>query len=192
MDKVEKITETETRKVSDILLSLEEKIIVLMKSISLNEMNNKLILDRLNKLVSQQITANKENIITPIMVVDKPTPTTPIEMAKTPPKLKRQPVNNQSAEKNKSKIPVAQRITNAQGKDVFMADVEIYDDKNDLIEKIKTNTIGKWQAYLQPGNYIIKISKIINPETKERLEKIQEIKIDAEMKSSQLSSFSLS
>lgn len=44
--------DNEVRKMSDILLSLEEQVKLLVKTISANDLNNKLILDRLNKLVA--------------------------------------------------------------------------------------------------------------------------------------------
>lgn len=188
----------DTRKVSDVLLSLEEKIILLTKTVAANDLNNRLILDRLNKLLG-----NEGNTV-PLKVETKPAepvkvvvpPASMVEVSDEPIKPRKQftmqPIEEVAPVKNKkdksvSKIPVGQRVTDNNGKDLFMADVVITDlDTNEVITKVKTNAVGKWQAYLSVGNYSVHISKIIDPNTLHKIESMQEIEITPQAKSLQL------
>lgn len=190
----------ETRKASDVLVSLEEKIVLLIKTVSANDLNNKLILDRLNKLLIQ----SSKNNITALEVENKPvesnkiiTPLTPIvEVSDKPVKPRKQftmqPIEEVAPVKDKkdksiSKIPVGQRVTDNNGKDLFMADVIITDlDTNEVVTKVKTNAVGKWQAYLSVGKYSVFVSKIVDPNTLHKIESMQEIEITPQAKSLQL------
>lgn len=222
----------DTRKMSDIILSLEDKITVLVKTIAVQEMNNRLILDRLNKLVTQNnvmqqsnttvansqskianteaIITNKQStlassIVSPTQEINKlPQPIQPTEnLAVQFEDFKSKKVTNRSVSKSKetpqvnseniqsvktgNKIPVSQRITDQQGKDLFMADVIITDlDTNEIVSKTKTTAIGKWTAYLPIGNYSVHITKIIDANTLNKIESLQEIEINPTMKSLQL------
>jgi hypothetical protein len=190
----------DTRKVSDVLLSLEEKVLLLIKTVAANDLNNKLILDRLNKLLSQ----GNEGSAVPLKVETKPAepvkvivpPTPMVEVSDEPIKPRKQftmqPIEEFAPAKNKkdksaSKIPVGQRVTDNNGKDLFMADVVITDlDTNEIVTKAKTNAVGKWQAYLSVGNYSVHISKIVDPNTLHKIESMQEIEITPQAKSLQL------
>lgn len=66
------------------------------------------------------------------------------------------------------KIPIIQRILDKNGKSVFMADVEVYDNIGNTIFKGRTNGSGKWMTSLPIGSYNAKISKRENL-TKEKL-----------------------
>ena len=185
---------TEQRKISDIILSLEEKVLTLIKIVAANDLNNKLILDRLNKMLTQStLTA------TPVSPQQEPENKiiqniqTPIEISKAPIATRRTVANAQEeepSEKKKksisntgaSKIPVGQRITDHTGKDLFMADVLITNVETDETSKCKTNAGGKWQAYLPIGKYTVYVSKIIDPTTKNKIECLQEIEITPQMK----------
>lgn len=197
------------RKVSDILLSLEQQIILLIKMISNNDMNNKLVLDRLNKLISlndsnvsggSKSNGSMEVEKSPILPSVEPS----IEINKEPIKSRKrnitqiknsednvsyeQTANHMEKEKSSKtgKIPVGQRVTDHNGKDLFMADVLITNINTGDTHKCKTNAVGKWQAYLEVGKYYVAISKIIDPNTLNKIESLQEIEIKPEMKSLQL------
>jgi hypothetical protein len=60
-------------------------------------------------------------------------------------------------------IAVQQRIAYPDGKNIYMASVDIYNafDKK-LIKQTKTDQVGKWRGSLSPGEYIINISKASN------------------------------
>jgi hypothetical protein len=195
----------ETRKVTDVLLSLEEKIILLIKTISANDMNNKLILDRLNKLVSQgnvsvPTTAETVKVSESSKTITAPNQS-PIELSEEPVKPRKQftfqPIiesantasssSKEKKEKSVSKIPVGQRITDNNGKDLFMADVVVKDlTTGEVAAKLKTNAVGKWQAYLGAGNYSVHVSKITDANTMHKIESLQEIEVNAQAKSLQL------
>jgi type IV secretory pathway protease TraF len=75
------------------------------------------------------------------------------------------------------KIPLMQRVVNDTGKSVFMADVEVFDDKKQSVFKTKTNAVGKWMASLPSGKYSVMLSKR-DPSSKQKLESRQEIIVD--------------
>jgi hypothetical protein len=74
------------------------------------------------------------------------------------------------------KVPVSQRITDSRGKDLFMATISILDSDKNLIDTVKTNATGKWQAHLKPGKYHIHIVKT-DSATKSKIEAMQELNI---------------
>jgi hypothetical protein len=93
-----------------------------------------------------------------------------IQQLQTQPK---QQVSNQSSDK---KVPVIQRITDHTGKDIFMGAVSILNENKEEIYKTKTNAVGKWQAHLNPGKYIVNIVKT-DTATKNKIEATQEINV---------------
>jgi hypothetical protein len=198
---------TNIRKVSDILLSLEEKILTLTKTVAANDMNNKLILGNLNKLLAKSIepvisgkmpsvtadTDNKRETPQPVLLeVNKNPPIVNKRQIITKPEVT--PVSFElptpthvRADEKKSKIPVGQRITDNKGKDLFMADVLVTNlETNEVVNKSKTNAVGKWQTYLPVGKYSVHISKITDSTTLNKIESLQEIEITPQMKSLQL------
>jgi len=74
------------------------------------------------------------------------------------------------------KVPVIQRVSDQTGKDIFMSEILISDENGNEIHKTKTNAVGKWQAMLRPGKYIVKISKT-DTATKKVLQSTQNITI---------------
>jgi small nuclear ribonucleoprotein (snRNP)-like protein len=83
---------------------------------------------------------------------------------------------SQQASNSDKKVPVVQRITDQTGKDLFMAEVSIFNLNKELVLKTKTSAVGKWQAILRPGKYIVNIVKT-DTATKAKLEAQQEITI---------------
>ncbi len=61
------------------------------------------------------------------------------------------------------KMPVQQRIVYPDGKNVCLANVEIFQTNNkgefNLIKKVRTNSAGKWAVALASGKYLVSISK---------------------------------
>lgn len=77
-----------------------------------------------------------------------------------------------------SVIPIMQRIVNASGKSIFLADVEIIDlSSMESVFKTRTNGTGKWMASLPLGNYRVNIKKGESL-TKDKLEATQDIQVD--------------
>lgn len=60
-------------------------------------------------------------------------------------------------------IPVQQRVTYSDGKNIYMAAVSIIDNNGKLYKETKTNQTGKWMAPLPNGEYTVQISKSGTP-----------------------------
>jgi len=186
------IKEKESRNASDILLSLEEKVLALTQLIVVNDMNNKLILDRLNKLLNNTSSSlpKEQTKISNKIISNNPI----VEVNKNPVSTRKQTVTEPVGKKVKEKssikeikIPVVQRITDGKGNDLYLADVVITNAINkELMVKLKTNATGKWQTQLPPGSYNIHISKLIDAESMNKIESLQVIEVESKMKSLQL------
>lgn len=57
------------------------------------------------------------------------------------------------------KIPVEQHIVYADGKNIYMANVEIYNNVGEKVKQTRTNQVGKWLAGLAVGTYTVNITK---------------------------------
>lgn len=187
------------RKMSDILLSLEGKLTSLIEVISASDHNQKLMLDRLNTLVKGAGVVSSSTPLPSIPAAPPPTlmelspkPTAPSRrqqsiqpMEKEPKREISKPVSFKSSGLGQGKIPVGQRISDNNGKDLFMAEVSITDlATQEVVSTSKTNATGKWQAYLPAGRYSIYVSKAITADSK--IEAMQEVEITPQMKSLQL------
>lgn len=195
---------SEPRKASEILLALEEKIDILTKVIGVYDINIKLILDRVNKIYSyieagQEDTSSnvstapeiKEKEIVPISSehviteVEKQVGQRRIVREDAHQSAPIQPVEKVASlaptSNTDRKVPIIQRVTlvdEAGGaKDLFMAEVSIFNDKKEPILKTKTNAAGKWQAHLKPGSYSVNIIKT-DTATKKKIEASQEIVVN--------------
>jgi hypothetical protein len=187
------------RKASDIIVALEDKVNTLLQSMSVYNLNQKLILDRVNRIYNYiaELEAQAAQTAPPPQPTDKdivqssaehvitvaesptgvrrtarseayttPTPQPPIQDVQRKPE---QPGSNK-------KVPVTQRITDGKGKDLFMAEVNIFDEQKKPVQKTKTNPNGKWQAHLTPGRYHVHIVKT-NTATKEKIEAWQALDV---------------
>lgn len=77
-----------------------------------------------------------------------------------------------------NRIPIMQRIVDKHGKAIFMAEVEITNLSNNVVEaKIRTNGVGKWQASLTQGQYKVTLRKQ-QSQSKEKIEVSQNITVD--------------
>lgn len=79
-----------------------------------------------------------------------------------------------------NKVAVIQRVVEKNNKSVFLADVEVLDEANNLIFKTRTNGVGKWQASLPVGIYKVRLSKRESV-TKQKIEKYQNISVDGKL-----------
>ena len=110
-----------------------------------------------------RITASRKNT---------PTPSLPVPEMKVPVSIA-----EEAPMSNGSRMPISQRITDRNGKAMFMADVEIIDAQGHTEAKIRTNGVGKWQASLVPGRYRVNISKF-DTATKQRIQVAQDLVVD--------------
>jgi len=172
------------RKTSDILLNIEKRLLELTQVIQAQDLNLKLILNKLNegkKEIQGRMTSIQASSFEKSQI-STPRPETPSIELKKENKTSKRKVKDESV----SKVPVLQRITDQNGKDLFMADVLITDlDTNELVNRSKTNAQGKWQAYLIPGNYSIYISKM-SSDGVNKIESLQEVEVTPGSKALQL------
>lgn len=143
-----------------------------LKMIQTVDMNHKLILDRLNRLVSNSSVANKPSA--PLL--------SPSALNNDAPIMSPPPTNKSSSKK----IAVGQNVVDASGKPVFLAEVIISDLESSDIYRAKTSTAGKWSSHLPVGKFLLKISKVTDLNSMNKIELTQEIQVLVSMKSLQL------
>lgn len=196
---------TDPRKASEIILSLEEKVNTIIKIMSVYDMNMKITLDRVNKIYEKvnkvhkyiedleaensqpEVFKNYEQLpIEKITQEPEAVIQTSIEHVITATDLpivnkrsaRSEPYSQESVQLDmEKKIPITQRVTDNTGKDLFMAEVSIFNENKDLILKTKTNAAGKWQGYLKSGNYTVGIVKT-DTATKKKIEAFQQITVN--------------
>lgn len=212
----------EPRKATEVLLELESKLDVLLNIVRSQDLNIKVLSNKLNALISAktvpqgaptvEVADSKRipgsPIQIPISAEDKiPVETSPqgfrrtsrpetysqpVAKTKIAPKIPEaeaivpEQVTTTSASKTKNSdknpyvnsVPVQQRVVDQNGKSVFLADVEVIDiESGDKVAKTRTNGTGKWMAALAVGNYKVVLTKR-EVLTKERVELVQNIKVD--------------
>lgn len=183
------------RKASEVLLELEKKVDQILQYLKNIDFNNKLILERLNKAPVEPAAAPKpvtsppqrkmpsvESVSSPgkTVLVSKPPVKPPAEyefhevdeegnpqiQEELQPKTGRRDIRTPI--KQGQKTQVQQKIIYPDGKNVILANVEIFTtvlDARGKLEKTavgkptRTNSAGKWLAALDPGRYTIRIFK---------------------------------
>lgn len=168
------------RKVSDVVLKLENDVGLLKKYVQ--NINNELkILISNNNITNQAIEKLLSNLNK--APINRPTVSAPDEtpsLKQTSPKpevidfidddrIEEAPVIKKGKQRSQRKkvdsiedhqVAVSQKILLSDGKPLFLADVSIYDQNGDFIRKARTNAQGKWLAALKPGNtYFIVVQK---------------------------------
>lgn len=68
-------------------------------------------------------------------------------------------LRTQRSENVIKKIPVQQRIVYADGKNIYMANVEIFNSQGVSVKKTRTNQIGKYLAAIPSGEYTVTVTK---------------------------------
>lgn len=156
----------ELRTSTDVLLSIEDKIIQLLKFIQNQDNNIKILMNRLSEIentiklsaasqLSQSVVPVIKRTVGSVKPVDEPPQAIISNVDK--PKIKKQ---EKKVEKQPTgSVNVTQVIQYPDGKRALFALVEIYNSNNELIEKTKTNTGGRWTKTLIPGQYKIQVSK---------------------------------
>jgi hypothetical protein len=175
------------RKATDVIASIEDKVNTLIKMVSVYDMNIKIILDRTNKIYSyiealkleygepQEVNQNDKEIVMSQEETVKVSDVPVIEKrsARTNPEI---PQPNYEDPGGTRKTPVVQRVSDSNGKDVFMAEVSIITAAGEQVSKTKTNAMGKWQSLLKPGEYIVNIGKT-DAASKRKIEISQNVNI---------------
>lgn len=70
-------------------------------------------------------------------------------------------------EDNGNKVPITQLIYIPEdmkdgGKPITLASVEIKKENGKVVQKVKTNSVGRWQALLSPGKYFARVIRKYN------------------------------
>jgi len=73
-------------------------------------------------------------------------------------------------------VPTIQKVSDKNNKAVVLAAVEIINIANDTKQLTKTNSVGKWSASLEPGDYKVSIKKR-DLSTRQIVEIVQDIKV---------------
>ncbi len=172
---------------SEVLLELEAKIDTILGYLKTIDLNNKIILSRLNK---DNALAGK--------VVNPAVPALPVQISALPrveaftgalpPSINKNvtslPIKHPSSgdsllkdletqfievqndatkiipqSGDGKKIPIQQKVLYPDNKVVVLANIEIFDTNKNLIKKTKTNNVGKWNALLEPGAYVVHVFK---------------------------------
>lgn len=163
-----------TIKATELLQELDSKVSEILAYVKNIDFKYNLILDKLNKPISFVEVEKKEKVA----LIDPLDSVSFVEhksksLFEEPKDLKSKIAAALSAasaatDSNKSenintksnkKISVQQRIVYPDNKNVFMASVEILDLNGNIIEKLKTNNVGKWIVTLTSGEYQVKINK---------------------------------
>lgn len=186
----------EQRKASDVLLAIEDKVNTLLQSMSVYNLNMKLILDRVNKVYNyiNELEAQAGMEAPAPQPTDKDVVKTSAEHVITEDAnpagtarrtaraesyataMPQPPMQDAQRNQTEKKVPVMQRLTNDKGKDLFNAQVEILNEKRELLQTTKTNATGKWQAHLKPGKYNVHVVKT-DTATRDKIEAWQELNI---------------
>lgn len=146
--------ETTPRSAVDILLSIEQKLILLEQRFQNSENNIKLLLAKQNKNISTSETViNKDNFENRKKTneFEKLAESKGIDLGLKDKK------NQSSNTVKKGNEMVSQLVQYNDGSLVFMATVEVT-DQNGRINKTRTNTKGRWSLVLGPGDYMVHIS----------------------------------
>jgi hypothetical protein len=77
----------------------------------------------------------------------------------------RLPARVQRGPKPKGPKSSVTQILNRGNDPLFLANVEVLDDNNDLISQTRTNTKGRWLMALAPGEYRVHVTKRFPPDS---------------------------
>lgn len=179
------------RSATDILLSLESKVITMEKRVQNIEYLLKALLGKNNKsqsippaTLSLSQTAQRtiqNDVINKDNFEDRPKTNRFEEMAAShgvklgtyeeasSGEMEEAPIRSLSRgqrgpKKSGSKTSVSQ-ILSSGNSPVFLANIEILDDNNELVSQTRTNPKGRWLMALAPGDYQVHVTKRYPPDS---------------------------
>jgi hypothetical protein len=167
------------KKSSEILLDLDNRIINIEKQLKLQEFQLRIIIDNFNKMfktlpaVEPKVEPKAEPKVEPKAEIKaekiKTKEIIPIIKGVISQNRKvafeeEQGLTTESS--GQRKIPVTQVLKFSNGDPVGYASVLITDVKGDVVKKVNTNTVGRWQVILLPGKYVVAVhgDSSTNPE----------------------------
>lgn len=172
------MSDEEKRTATDVLLAIEQKVELLVKLFANNDLNQKLLLDRLNRMVKvMESPPEGEEDSDEHLESNEPDFNFQIE---DKPKGLRRTSRNKKADEG-TLVQVFQKVVTEDKKPVFMAEVEVVNENGSLVHKARTMNGGKWIASLPPGDYVCRIVKKENAQNK-RMEYNEKIIVDFQEK----------
>jgi hypothetical protein len=144
------------RMASDVLIEIESKLDNILGYIRNIDFNNKLIIQRISKLEGGKV---------PVEVgskVQKRTASTPSVQPSVSPVggIVSDNSDSENDQKNSAqKYLVQQKITYSDDKNVILVNIHIFDSDNNLIQKTRTSSSGKWSVGLGEGKYKVVLNK---------------------------------
>lgn len=161
------------RKASDVLLSMEAS---LNEALGYLRNQNMVMTLLLKKVETLENASSAPPTVKPDWNLSAPTAKTQMPGLKPGVRLGKQaesPANTAPGEpelkeevikSNIKRVPVQQRVLYPDGKNVCLANVEILQAAKNgefkIVKTCRTNSAGKWQMGLEPGKYLIHLSKI--------------------------------
>lgn len=170
----------EERKASDILIELESSVKKIESFLSNIDLTNKIILKNqqtiLDKLASSAPGSTIKNKVSSIPsmpsveaggtpVIENRRHVLPVEIS--------QPV----PPKKSDKVTVTQRVAYSDNKNVILAQIEIFDSSKKLVKKTRTDSSGRWNGKLEPGNFLVYVKKSVPEAGKSPISKEVNIKV---------------
>lgn len=155
-------------KASELLLDLDNRIKNIEKQLKLQEFQLRIIIDNFNRFFSKSDAAKAEpkvnqvkEIIPEVKFEAKPTEPKAVELKEDDKDYVFNSKVITDKPKEKKKVAVTQLIKLNNGEPLVGANVLIYtstaaNNKN-LVKKVTTNTVGRWQAFLSCTKYIVDI-----------------------------------
>lgn len=190
------MADEEKRLATDILLSIESKLITLEKRQQNSENILKILLGKLNKTPSilpppsiapdrkfvPSDTINKDNFenrpktnrfaemaASKGVTIDERQGALIAKPAESSGEMSestlRMPARGQRGPKPKGPKSSVTQILNRGNDPLFLANVEVLDDNNELISQTRTNTKGRWLMALAPGEYRVHVTKRFPPDS---------------------------
>jgi hypothetical protein len=187
----------EKRLATDILLSIEAKLITLEKRQQNSENILKILLNKLNRIPSvlpppsklfdgvassDSDTINKDNFdnrpktnrfaeiaASQGITIDERQGALIAKPADNPGEMSESTLRlasrGQRGPKPKGQKSSVTQVLNRGNDPLFLANVEVLDNKNELVSQTRTNTKGRWLMTLTPGDYNIHVTKRFPPES---------------------------
>lgn len=181
------------RTATEILLSIEDRLITLDKRVQNSEYLLKTLLNKANKVTPQSAPAPPKMAAPyPIDVINK-------DNFETRPKTNRfsemaagqgidlddktyiaKPAENggdmvesslrgasrgQRGPKPKGPKSTVSQVLNRGNEVLFLANIEVLDGNNELVSQTRTNTKGRWMMSLTPGDYQVHVTKRFPPDS---------------------------
>jgi hypothetical protein len=76
----------------------------------------------------------------------------------------------QRAQTAVTRVAVSQLLSQKDGTPLFLASIQVTNESGELVKQSRTNTKGRWNAALDPGDYYVRVLKRFSQEDREPLD----------------------